>query len=227
MGAVPYIRMNMFWRALLDTLFPSYCLSCDVPLETNGAGLCDACRSRIPRFGRRELQCHADAPYDRIAATTYTCPEAQVLIKALKYEGVKRAAAECALIAAAVITEPINADVIIPVPLHPGRERKRGFNQSEWFAEALVHHHAFHNLPIARALARVKPTETQTKKPDYAARYANVVGCFAVTKPDEVNGKRVLLVDDVMTSGATLAEAARTLKRAGATRVTALVFAKA
>ncbi|MDN3203962.1 ComF family protein [Algoriphagus sediminis] len=91
-------------------------------------------------------------------------------------------------------------DLLIPVPLHPSKKIRRGFNQSEMFAEGISQKI---DVPICLALKRTKFTETQTKK-SRAQRMANVDGVFALEESELVKGKNVAVIDDVMTTGATL-----------------------
>ena len=113
-----------------------------------------------------------------------------------------------------------DAEVVLPVPLHPLRERWRGFNQSRELAKKAGLN------PVERVLTRIVNTTPQTTLAGgSAARRQNIRGAFAATAA--VRGLSVLLVDDVMTSGATLFEAARTLKNAGAKTVTGLLVARA
>ncbi len=121
--------------------------------------------------------------------------------------------------------------VIVPVPLHPSRRRERGFNQSELLAAGLVRalrRRSDEAAPqIAKAcLRRKRPTPPQTGL-SVAARRENLRGAFEVTKPEEVRGRHIVLVDDVMTTGATLSACARALKRAGAAKVMGLAVARA
>lgn len=114
-------------------------------------------------------------------------------------------------------------DLVVPVPLHRVRRRERGFNQAELLAMETLP--ALPGAALASALIRVRPTRAQSRL-ERAARAANVRGAFAVTGPD-LTGKTVLLVDDVITTGGTLLECARALRRAGAVRVDALTAAVA
>ena len=121
--------------------------------------------------------------------------------------------------------------LIVPVPLHPSRRRERGFNQSELLAAGLVRalrRRSEGAAPqIAKAcLRRKRATPPQTGL-SVAARRENLRGAFEVIKPEEVRGRQVVLVDDVMTTGATLSACARALKRAGAVRVMGLALARA
>lgn len=233
-------------RIALNALFPPLCVACGQHLAHAHDIMCAACLARVPRYeallcsecGARTLStippCHPEVPYTLVAVTSYASPEARALVKALKYEGIRGAADTLALITAAATHDIFaqecsvkNGWCVVPIPLHAKRERERGFNQSMLFAESLSHHRPFAGLPIVNALRRVRHTDTQTEKPDYKARAMNVSGCFEATHHAIVRGKNVLLMDDVTTSGATLNEAARTLKHAGAKRIIALVFAKA
>jgi ComF family protein len=114
-------------------------------------------------------------------------------------------------------------DAIVPVPLHPGRAAERGFNQAELLAAPCADRWG---VPLlTRALARLRPTRPQTEL-DAPARRANVAGAFGVARPEQVEGRRLLLVDDVLTTGATVAAAARALRAAGAETVGVLVLAR-
>jgi len=112
--------------------------------------------------------------------------------------------------------------IIIPVPLHSKRLRWRGFNQSRLLAQRLAAHWG---VPLGEPLVRVRNTVPQVKLPD-EARLTNLAGAFAVGDPRAVDGRRVLLVDDVSTTGSTLLECARELYKAGATEVRAYVLAR-
>src|SRR5438477_967277 len=114
-------------------------------------------------------------------------------------------------------------DVIIAVPLHPARERERGFNQANVLAELLAVHVS---LPFRRLLERIRHTTTQTAL-DRSERMVNLHNAFRLRKNTDVRGLRVLLIDDVLTTGSTLNECARVLKRAGAISVHAATAARA
>jgi competence protein ComFC len=114
-------------------------------------------------------------------------------------------------------------DVIVPVPLHPARERERGFNQAALLAELFAHKAA---LPLYPALERIRYTTTQTAY-DRAERMENLHDAFRLRKNRDVRELRVLLIDDVLTTGSTLSECARVLKAAGAISVHAATAARA
>jgi ComF family protein len=114
-------------------------------------------------------------------------------------------------------------DPIVPVPLHPARERERGFNQAALLAELLAVPAA---VPSRLVLERIRYTTTQTAY-DRAERMENLHGAFRLRKNRNVRGLRVLLIDDVLTTGSTLSECARVLRRAGAVSVHGATAARA
>jgi competence protein ComFC len=114
-------------------------------------------------------------------------------------------------------------DLIVPVPLHPARERERGFNQALLLAELLA---ATITVPLRPALERTRYTTTQTAY-DRAERMENLRGAFRLRKNQDVRDLRVLLIDDVLTTGSTLSECARVLRAAGAVSVHAATAARA
>jgi ComF family protein len=119
--------------------------------------------------------------------------------------------------------QALQLDAVVAVPLHPWRRLVRGYNQSEALARGLC---GRLSLPLRPWLRRVRHTPTQTGRPA-SARRANVRGAFAVRRGAVVAGRTVLLMDDVMTTGATASEAARALMSAGARAVTVAVLARA
>ena len=114
---------------------------------------------------------------------------------------------------------------IVPVPLHKKREWKRGFNQAAIIGASVSA--AFHLPTIAKNLVRVKETPAQADQKDYAAREINITDAFHIERPHEFKGKKIMLVDDVTTSGATIREAVRVLKSAGVKKIVAAVVARA
>jgi competence protein ComFC len=113
-------------------------------------------------------------------------------------------------------------DLIIPVPLHPARERERGFNQAALLAELLSAHMSIQARPV---LERIRYTTTQTAF-DRAERMENLRGAFRLRKNTDVRQLRILLIDDVLTTGSTLSECARVLRRGGARSVHAATAAR-
>jgi len=124
--------------------------------------------------------------------------------------------------AAGGLCDPRQFDLLIPVPLHPSRERERGFNQAALLAKEVGS--AWGRRVGQRLLHRVRATEAQSgRRPE---REANVKGAFEVAQPDRVEGRRLLLIDDVFTTGATANECAKALLAAGAAEVAVFTLAR-
>lgn len=173
---------------------------------------CGMCRRMEPLFAR---------------AMAYGSYESGLreLIHLLKYGGVRPAANVLGRMLAEAIGGlegdfPPEGVAVVPVPLHRKRLRQRGFNQAELIARAAMKNmrRGDHLLLRPEALARTRETESQIGLTSHQRR-ANLRGAFAVAEPETVKGREVLVVDDVYTTGATVSECARVLRRAGATRV--------
>lgn len=195
------------------------CSGCWDDLPWLGAAYCDCCAHPLP-FPGRCGRCLAEPPqFDTvIAACRYTFP-VDGLIQAYKYGG--RLAYTTAL--AAVLAQPARPrpDLIVPMPLADRRLRERGFNQALELARDLGRRLA---VPVDATLCvKTRDTAAQTRLP-WQARRRNIRGAFVVQ--GDVTGRHVAVVDDVLTTGATLHELARNLKRAGATRVSGYVIAR-
>lgn len=174
---------------------------------------CPACLARPPAFSKAR----SAFVYDAVS---------RPLVLSLKHAGRTDALAAYGRWMARAGSELLfEADLLIPVPLHPGRLRKRRFNQSFLLARALSNASGVAIAP--HALARVRDTSTQGGL-SAKSRARNVAGAFRVRerRRAEVDGKRIVIVDDVHTTGATLSACARALKRAGAADVTAITLAR-
>lgn len=229
-------------EVILDILFPPICLTCGtrLPTQEKNNHICVSCLAAIAinttltcplcgaRMAEQKKTCHKDVPYRLAAATRYDDERVRRLIWELKYQKKTVASKPLASIATAHLASlPLNLSqfVIVPIPLHPSRERERGFNQSKLIAEIVA---SKFGLPIAvSALERNKHTKPQAETKDINARRENLAGAFAIKDAAAIAKKNILLVDDVFTSGATIGEAVKTLKSAGAQHIIALVVAKA
>lgn len=209
--------------ALFDVLFPPRCLNCTAYVERRGT-FCPACMRRL--IGVRAVACPREAA-DYLAgiwAFGHYREGLRDLLRGLKYQ--KRMAVLSTLHTILEEGEDVLAQLPRPliaaaVPLAQERQRTRGFNQSE---EIFAPWLAAHGVPLSALLKRTRETA-----PLYGQRRRErrreLRSAFAVTKGAAVAGKDILLVDDIMTTGTTLAECARTLKQAGAQRIYAFVLA--
>ncbi len=222
-------------RAALDLVFPPRCVGCG----EGGSFLCDRCvaalpfaaGSRCPRCWQPGwdaslcVDCQAAPPsFDGLRAAFVYERTARELVHALKYRGMTALAPPMAsLLMEAARRHSLEVDLVAPVPLSRLRRRLRGYNQAEALARPLAMEL---QLPIRpRALERRRDTPPQARSADAEARRRNVTDAF-VCRDTSVEGQRVLLVDDVTTTGATLAACAVALRAAGARSVWAITFAR-
>jgi ComF family protein len=232
-----------FVRAALDIALPPLCAVCRQPVSGNG--LCPACWSKLsfitrpycerlgipfvydPGPGMLSMEAIADPPAYRWARAAVRFDEiSRALVHALKYgDRLDLAPMMGRWIAHAGREVLAEADALVPVPLHWRRQWARRYNQSAMLAAAIS---AESGVPVAaRALSRVKATAQQVGL-SRSERASNVQGAFRVLDEGRpaVAGRRLVLVDDVLTSGATVDGCARALLRAGAANVDVLIFAR-
>lgn len=162
------------------------------------------------------------------AAGEYDDPILRGLIRSLKFHFVRAAAGPLGAILAAYAARLKIADsydIIVPVPLSHRRRRERGFNQSELIAHSLS---ARIGIPLnTSALRRARHAPPQSGLRGDAERRANIAGSFEVISPGAIRGRNIILLDDVVTSGATALEATQTLRACGARNILVLAAAKA
>ena len=231
------------WGRALDLVFPPSCLACRTAVDAVG-GLCPACwgamrfieKPYCERLGTPfeadyggeliSLAAADDPPvYGRARAVArFEDGPARRLVHCLKYsDRIDLARPMAAWMVRAGAELLADCDLIAPVPLHAGRLMRRQFNQAAALAGAIASHSG--KPMLLGTLRRVKATRSQVGLTKIS-RAANVQGAFAAGDAAGVRGKSVLLVDDVLTSGATVNAASRALLRAGAKNVDVLVFAR-
>jgi ComF family protein len=140
----------------------------------------------------------------------------------IKYQGEWARVALLAPLLGQACEEFLALDSLVPVPLHPSREKQRGFNQTEKLASALSSEIA---VPVEMPLVRARKTSPQVRL-DAEGRRGNVAGAFALASGARVEGRRLALVDDVITTGATLGACAQVLMAAGAAEVSVVTVAR-
>jgi ComF family protein len=227
---------------IVSFVLPPICLGCDrlAPDRRLEMGLCVRCRGRLrpltgpgcwrcarplagaalPRGFRCET-CRLRPPaFDRLVALWTYAPPFDGVIRAFKFGRLEFLGRQLApAFRARFAVEGLQADLVTPVPLHWSRFWRRGYNQAERIARPLA---KSLGLPFRATLRKARRTPPQNRLPR-ERRITNLEGAFRPRRPSAWAGRRVLLIDDVVTTGATLQAAAECLKKAGATGVVAMV----
>jgi len=243
------VPLSSVRSALEQLLLPAECLLCHALLVPRDAAsiVCPLCRQRWravrppwcercgqpePHFGPCRLCPEWPAPLTSVRSAVWLDAGARAAVHGLKYGGLPRIADDLAAAMGRVQPETDGPSVLIPIPLARKRLRERGYNQSEQLARALARQW---RIPVlSDVLVRTRETPTQTTLTP-GTRLANVAGAFEVRNAKcgmrnfafRLSNFALILVDDVFTTGATLAEAARALEQAGARQVLGVTFARA
>ncbi len=219
-----------------DLLFPTLCLGCTRSLGANEKVLCAHCRVNLPETGQYRQpdpdsilnKFAGKVPIEFVASYLHFAKGGivQKLIHRIKYKGQKEAAKEIAIWFGYYLTDEHSLmpelDLLIGVPLHKRRFQQRGYNQADWVAAGLSE---ALNIPFhTDVLLRKRFRSSQTRK-NRLERWENVKTEFGLQRSEVVVGKRVGLVDDVLTTGATLEACAIELLRAGCLSVSVLTLA--
>ena len=231
---------------IIEIIFPAKCLNCEKQgdflckdclflIETIEQKYCHICKKRKPDTVFQCAKCkHKTSLFHLFFATTYNEKREDVLVKKLihyfKYEPLIRQLSSIFsnLIIAHFKIIGLNKNffkdfIIIPIPLYIKREKWRGFNQAEEIAKHLS---SQLKIPfIKKTLIRIKNTKPQTETENREERQNNLKGAFKCLNYNLIKGKNVLLIDDIYTSGSTMEEAARTLKKDGAKKIWGCVVA--
>jgi ComF family protein len=232
-------------RAALSLLYPAVCTGCQVPIDA-GEYLCAKCQTKAPHL-TPPFCARCSEAFPAAIEGSFTCANCshrtlhfEAAVSAYRSRGVVRKLLhEFKYAQHRELKHPLagwlletfddprlrgrQLDTIVPVPLHPARERHRGFNQAQLLAEIVAMETG---IPLRNVLDRIRYTTTQTAH-DRAERMQNLQDAFRLRKNADVRGLRVLLIDDVLTTGSTLSECARVLKDEGAISVYAATAARA
>lgn len=221
---------------LAELLYPRLCVVCGDKLIEQENWICLHCLHHIPRtnFHLDNNNPVAQLFYGKVSienATSYFYfskgSKYQTLLHDLKYKGMKELGEEMGKhFAIDLLQSPefMSVDIICPVPLHPTKEKKRGYNQSWWIASGIAKQ--MNKELSSNNLCRITATETQTRKSRFE-RYLNVDGIFELQTPEAFSGKHILLIDDVVTTGATLEACASAILSATNAKVSIATLATA
>ena len=239
------LQKSELFQAAVSLLYPATCAVCGNNVRA-GEYLCNGCEAKIVRIAPPFCE-RCSEPFEGSISIAFSCANCahrtiyfDAAVAAFRGRGIVREVIHefkynrqihlrhlvGRWLCAALDDERLRNhqfDVIVPVPLHPARQRERGFNQANLLAELLGGHTS---IPCRSLLKRIRYTTTQTAL-DRSERMENLHNAFRLRKNADVRGLRVLLVDDVLTTGSTLSECARVLKRAGALSVHAATAARA
>ena len=224
----PFRLFSNSFEAIKDFIFHPYCYGCEKRLKDNEHLICERCWNSVrhPAGGQIREPSHfklTHTVYFKNAYILYVFSELSLqLIHLYKYKHKKSLGERIGNEIGQLLTswdEFRKTDMLIPIPLHPVRLREREYNQSELLARYASE---YCNVPLAsHIITRIINNPTQTGLSQQERR-ENVKGIFRIENPDAVKDKNILLLDDVMTSGLTMNECAKTLKKAGASEVCCL-----
>ena len=229
--------MNKFyglWDDFISLLFPRLCCGCGEPLVRNENVVCTSCLLEIPLTGYHlspgnpaEQLFWGRCRVEKAAAYSFYTRGSRIrkIIHKLKYDGIEEAGRHMGRIYALALRQSgffNDIDLILPVPLHPDKQKKRGFNQCSCICDGISD---VCQLPVdSGTLIRSSISDTQTRKSRYD-RWLNVEGIFQLTDPSKLKGKHVLLVDDVITTGSTLEACINALSIAEGIKVSVVALA--
>ena len=203
------------YNFLMELLFPPKCVLCRKLLKNGETDLCRECRSDAPEYPNRKIK----LPFlDSFAAVWYYEKNIRRSLLRFKFYG-KRSYAKSygRLLAMELLNEhPDGFDILTWVPISPLRKLRRGYDQVELIAKAVGTELGVEPVPL---LKKIRSNPPQARITGEARRRANVLGVYALREDAAVHGKKIVLLDDILTTGATMGEAARVLLTAGAKEI--------
>lgn len=207
---------------LLELFYPSRCAFCGKCVKS-GEGMCIQCEKLLPYTGENNRKQHFANVELCVSPLYYEGAVRKALLR-YKFAGAASYSRIFGKISAKCIDETqISCDIITWVSLSRKRRRRRGYNQAQLLAESAAKELG---LPCEGLLKKTRDNPAQSGIKDAAQRCRNVSGVYEAIDPEKIRGKRILLMDDIVTTGSTLSEAAAVLKRAGAMSVTAATVAR-
>ena len=215
--------MKRLLHYIKEWLFPSKCILCRSLLMPEESDLCRRCRAETDEYPQGKLKLQF---IDRTAAVWYYKDNVRKSLHRYKFNRCRFLAEPFGrLMAMKLLTsEMADADLVTWVPVSSIRKFFRGYDQDELLAEVISRELG---IPCVRLLCKVRHNRPQSRISGYARRRANVLGVYKAVEFPQISGKRILLVDDILTTGATASECARVLLTAGAEQVNCAVVASA
>lgn len=208
------------WTWLLDLIYPPKCIFCGKLLKTQETDLCASCRQEMPRCeygfkrGKHYQECYCVCYYEKDVKTS---------VRRFKFGGQAQfATAYGKLMAMLILEKQIEFDLITWVPISKQRLKKRGYCQTKLIAQSIA---AELGTKPVELLKKIKDNPAQSSLKKFSEREKNVENAYQIICSQQLQDKTVLLVDDVITSGATLSECSRMLKKAGAKCIYCVTFA--
>ena len=210
------------WDRWLELLFPPKCAFCKRVLKDGEREICGKCEKDLPYIPDAHVIHKGD--YGRCAVTFYYEDMVKTGVHGLKFDGRQHCAARFAAYMAQTVAEHLSGefDAVTFVPVSPRRLRQRGYDQSALLAEELA---KIWSVDVMPTLKKIRHTKAQSTIAAPEERRANVLGAYAPLPDADIAGKRFLLVDDVLTTGTTMAACASVLRRAGAASVVCAALA--
>ena len=217
----------------IDIIFPRSCAVCGKALSSGERDICINCLIDLPRIdtythsNQLEKLFYGILPVERVTSYIYYSKESPYnnLIHRMKYSDRPEIGERMATIATKELIRQNffeTIDIIIPLPLSKKKKRERGYNQCDYIAEGLSH---ITGIPVLKdCVMRNKSNETQTHK-TRDERWKNVEGIFSLTKPEQMEGKHILLIDDILTTGATLTSCAIAIQQGCNCRISVFTLA--
>ena len=221
-------------NSLLNLFFPKICYACGNSINSQLNHICLKCRISIPRTNAHT---EADNPIEKMfwgrlelkKATAFLLFEkgnkVQNLLHHLKYKGIKELGITLGELAAVELKESIffnDIDLIVPIPIHPQKRRKRGYNQSEFIAKGVANitHKELSNNLVSKSFN----TQSQTRKGRFK-RWKNVKSTFQLSQDIDITNKHILLIDDVVTTGSTVEACGEVLLKVEGVKLSLLTIA--
>lgn len=213
--------MQAFFRAVLDLLYPPRCIICHRFLEPGADPVCPACLGSLPDYDGPEPEIRFA---ERCAVTFYYEDKLRESFLRFKFSGLQFYAGQYGKWLAVTVRDKLAGryDLVTWAPVSRARKRQRGYDQAELLCRAAAKELG---AQCACTLRKKLDTPAQSGFHGRAARAANAAGAYEAVEPARFRGLRVLLIDDIVTTGATLSECARTLRTAGAAEVVCAALA--